>query len=460
MSSRSRFSWSSVIPHPKDEIFAWHTRSGAFVRLNDPWRPVEVTRASNSISQGAEVSISLPVFGPVKIPWHLQHTRYIHGEEFVDEQTSGPFTSWKHTHRFIAQDDSSTTMLDEIEYSLPFGCGLAKPLLERELRRLFSFRHALLESDLDLHARWSDKPRKTIVMAGASGFVGRALEAFLTTAGHTVRRLVRRAPQAPSEYMWDPERGILDPHVFSGADVLISLSGENIAAGRWTAKQKERIARSRVETTKLLAKVVSALPKPLEVAVFASGAGFYGNTGEHEADESSPRGAGFLADLSEVWEDSAKPIELSGCRLVTMRLGMVLNATGGALQKMLLPFLCGVGGPLGNGKQWMSWIAMQDLLGIVEHAIYSNNVSGPVNVVSPSPSRNREFAKALGRVLKRPVIISTPATALKAIFGEMAQELLLNSLRVVPAALIASGYRFVFDDLERALSFECGRMEL
>ncbi len=458
MSLPSRFSWSSVIPHPQHEVFAWHTRPGAFVRLNDPWRPVVVTRVSNSIAEGAEVSISLPVFGPLAIPWHLKHTRYVHDTEFVDEQISGPFSSWKHTHRFIAQPDACTTMLDDIEYTLPFGCGVANPLLQRELARLFSCRHALLQSDLELHARWSDKPRKTVVMAGASGFVGRALEAFLTTAGHTVIRLVRRAPQTTSERMWDPERGILDPQVFSGVDVLISLSGENIAAGRWTATQKERIERSRVETTKLLARVVSTLPKPLEVAVFASGIGFYGNTGEREVDERSARGAGFLADLSKVWEESAKPIEDSGCRLVTLRLGMVLNATGGALQKMLLPFLCGFGGPMGDGKQWVSWIAMQDLLGIVEHAIYAADVRGPVNVVSPSPCRNREFAKALGKVLKRPALVPAPALALKTIFGEMAQELLLTSARVVPAALIASGYRFVFDDLEQALRFECGRV--
>ncbi len=456
MSSSSRFSWSSVIPQSVHEVFAWHTRPGAFSRLNDPWRPVRVTRAGDTLEEGAQVSIELPVCGPISIPWHLTHTRYVQDVEFVDEQVRGPFRRWKHSHRFIPESGTSTRMVDEIEYTLLPGCGIGDRFLKQQLARLFSFRHAILHSDLELHARWSSKPRKTIVIAGASGFVGRALEAFLTTAGHTVRKLVRREPQGPLEQRWDPERGVLPQDVFTGADALVVLSGENIAQGRWTTKRKLQIKKSRVDTTELLAACVSALPKPLEVVISASGVGIYGDTHDTEVDENGPVGRGFLAEVGHAWEEAAKPIEQSGTRLVTLRLGTVLNATGGALHKMIPPFLCGIGGPLGAGTQWMSWIAMQDLLGIIEHALYTHELKGPVNAVSPTPCTNRDFAKALGSVLRRPAVVPTPAFALKAIFGEMAQELLLSNMRIVPQALMKSGYQFVLSDLSRALRFECG----
>jgi uncharacterized protein (TIGR01777 family) len=456
VSSSSRFTWSSVIPQSIDEVFAWHARPGAFVRLNDPWRPVRVTQASDSIREGAQVSIALPVCGPISIPWHLRHTRYVQNSEFVDEQITGPLRSWKHTHRFIADSDTQTIMRDEIEYTLPRGCGVAEPFLQRELMRLFSHRHALLQSDLELHARWSKKPRKTIVIAGASGFVGRSLEAFLTTAGHTVIRLVRRAPRASAERFWDPEHNILDPQVFNGADVLINLCGENIAAKNWSADRKARILESRVASTELLASVVRELPKPLEVVICASATGFYGDTQDLEVDEQSVAGAGFLADVCRAWEGAAERFERVGTRVVRLRLGMVLHASGGALAKMLPAYLCGVGGPLGSGKQWISWISMQDLLGIVEHAIYCPQLIGAVNAVAPSACLQRDFARTLGAVIKRPTFLPTPAFVVRAVFGEMGQELLLSSSRVRPAALMASGYRFVLGDLSEALRFESG----
>jgi uncharacterized protein (TIGR01777 family) len=347
-------------------------------------------------------------------------------------------------------------MRDEIEYSLPRGCGIAAPFLQWELRRLFSYRHALLQSDLELHARWSKEPRKTVVIAGASGFVGSALEAFLTTGGHTVIRLVRRAVRSDAERFWDPERGILDPEVFTGVDVLINLCGENIAAKKWSTDRKQRILESRVKSTELLASVARELPRPLEVVICASGVGFYGDTRDREVDEQSAAGTGFLADVCRAWEAAAEGFERAGSRVVRLRLGMVLHASGGALAKMLPAFLCGAGGPLGSGSQWTSWIAMQDLLGIIEHAIYSAKLAGPVNAVAPGACQQRDFARSLGAVIKRPVFLPTPAFVVRTVFGELGQELLLSSSRVRPGALMTTGYRFVFGQLSQALEFECG----
>lgn len=460
MAPELRFSWSSALPYQARDVFAWHARPGAFVRLNDPWRPVTIVEASNSIAQGAKVSIRVPVLGPFGIRWHLQHTSCIPDQEFIDQQLRGPFRSWRHAHRFVA-DGTSSVMRDDIEYLLPRGCAIAEPLVRRELTRLFSFRHALLRSDLDLHARWSDKPRKKIVLAGASGFVGTALEAFLTTAGHEVVRLVRREPRALHERMWDPARGILDPGTFEGAHVLINLAGENIAAGRWTPARKRAIESSRVDTARLLASVVSKLEKPLEVVVGASGVGCYGDTGENLVDEAAPQAHGFLSRVCQQWEDAYMvPLGKSAdTRLVLLRLGTVLNARGGALQKMLPAFVACLGGPLGTGRQWMSWIAMQDLLGIVEHAIYTSGLQGVVNCVAPQAVRNIDFTKTLAGVLSRPAVLKAPARILSLVFGdEMAHTLLLANSRVAPSKLEATCYRFVLPDLEQALRFECAQL--
>ena len=458
MAPEHRFSWHSVLPHPVSEVFDWHARPGAFERLNDPRRPVVVTQSSGSIQEGAEVSIRVPVVGPIGLPWHFRHTRYVQNREFVDEQIRGPFRSWRHEHRFIPEGETSTGMHDELAYSLPRGCSPLEPFLKRELRRLFSHRHALLRSDLDLHARWRHKPRKKIVIAGSSGFVGTALQAFLTTGGHEVVRLVRRTPSSSSERMWDPARGVLDKEVFQGADAVIALSGENIASGRWTRARKNLIERSRVETTKLVASVLATLPKPPAVAILASGVGYYGDTGDSVADESSPLGDGFLPKVCQAWELAAQPIEHAGIRLAHLRLGTVLNARGGALRKMLPAFTIGLGGALGNGLQWMSWIAMQDLLGIVEHVLFTDSLKGPINCVAPQPCRNREFAQTLGGVIHRPTAVTAPALVLKALFGEMAEALLLANSRVVPSALTDSGYKFVFPELTQALLFESAEL--
>jgi uncharacterized protein (TIGR01777 family) len=455
--SPNRFFWESTIPHPASEVFAWHTRPGAFNRLNAPWRPVRISHASGSITVGAEVEIRLPVAPGLSIPWRLSHTTYEPPTLFTDQQVKGPFRYWRHSHRFIQQSEASMTMRDEIEYQLPRGLGLANCLVQQELQRLFAFRHALLSADLELHARFRHETRKTILIAGASGFIGQALKAFLTTAGHTVSTLVRRHPCAQDEHFWDPNAGVLAPQVFHGVDAVINLCGENIASGRWTNERKWRIEQSRVLATSLLARTIAALPSPPEVCINASGVGIYGDTGEKCVDESSACGSGFLAQVGTAWEAASLPLAASRCRNVNLRLGMVLNAAGGALASMLPAFYCGVGGRLGSGHQFMSWIGLQDVLGVMEHVLYTGDLSGPVNCVSEYPCTNRDFSAALAAVVRRPALIPAPSFALRAALGEMSQ-LLLTSSRVHPQRLLESGYRFFHPDLASALRFECGRL--
>ena len=456
MASVRRFQWRSTLPFSPEDVFTWHTRPGAFARLNPPWRPVQIVSSSETIATGAHVTIRLPLALGLTIPWHLTHTAYEPPSMFRDEQLSGLFRSWRHTHSFIPEHNNQTNMLDEIEYQLPIGAGAADLLLRRELKRLFAFRHSILAADLTLHSRWKDKPRQTILIAGASGFIGQALRAFLTTAGHTVRTLVRRSPRHNDEHFWDPGAGILDTSAFTGVTAVINLCGENIAAKRWTPKRKKALEQSRVQPTRLLAQTIATLSKPPQVFISASGAGYYGDTGEISVDETSPVGSDFLAKVCARWEQEASALQTGACRTVQLRLGMVLNAAGGALAKMLPPFIVGIGGRLGSGDQFTSWIGLEDLLGIFEHSLYTDTLNGPVNCCSPVSCTNRELTATLGRVLKRPTIIPAPSCALKAIFGEMS-TILLSSSRLIPHKLLESGYTFLHSDIDQCLRFECGR---
>lgn len=463
MSRVSRFKWQSTIAFPCEDVFAWHARPGAFERLNPPWRPVQIIRspnstATNSITAGSEVTIRLPLALGISIPWHLTHTAYEPPRMFRDEQLRGPFRSWRHTHSFLPELNNKTTLIDEIEYQLPkillAGKFLANRLLHRELRRLFAFRHAALATDLALHARWQNQPRQTILIAGGSGFIGQALRAFLTTAGHSVRTLVRRTPQNSSEHFWDPAAGILSPEAFIGVTVVINLCGENIATKRWTRKQKEAIKNSRVQPTRLLAQAITTLASPPRVFISASGSGYYGDTGAISVDEAGRCGADFLAHTCARWEEAAAALSNSNCRSVQLRLGMVLNAGGGALAKILPSFILGVGGRLGSGDQYISWIGLADLLGVFEHIIFTEHLHGAVNCCAPEPCTNREFTNTLGRVLKRPTVIPVPLIAIKALFGEMS-TILLSSNRLSSKKLLDSGYTFLYPDLYQCLRFEC-----
>jgi uncharacterized protein (TIGR01777 family) len=416
---------------------------------------VRVIGSSGSIKSGNEVAIKLPVIGKIGIQWVLRHTEYDPPNLFRDEQIRGPFKSWRHNHKFISESSSSTKIIDNIEYKLPLGGDILAPLINRELTRLFRHRHRTLTRDMELHSRWNDKPRKTVLIAGASGFVGNALSAFLSTAGHTVLRLVRRTPTKPNELFWDPASGVLDPAVFNGVDVVINLCGENIASGRWTPRRKELLESSRVYPINLLARVAADLKTPPEVFINASGAGFYGNTGLQVVDENSGPGDDFLARIGLAWEEALGPLRGSACRVAQLRIGMVLNGAGGALAKTLPAFICGLGGKIGSGGQYISWIALSDLLGIFEHVIFQVDLSGPINAVAPNSVTNTEFTKALGKVLTRPTIIPVPAALLRIALGELSQ-LLLASNRISPSKLIESGYLFTLPKIEEALRNEIG----
>jgi uncharacterized protein len=290
-----------------------------------------------------------------------------------------------------------------------------------------------------------------IVVAGPTGFIGSALVAHLATVGHRVVRLVRRgADVSRGDVTWDPSKGALDPAALDGVQAVVNLAGEPVAE-RWTAERKRRIKASRVEATTLIAKTLAGLERPPRVLVNASAIGIYGDRGDELLDETSTPGTGFLADVAQAWEASAAPAVERGVRTVFTRFGIVLGATGGALEKMLPPFKLGAGGRLGSGKQWMSWVTLEDVVAAIDYAITSDRVSGPVNVVAPHPVTNIEFTHELGHALHRPAVATVPGFALKLAYGEMGEAVLLASQRVAPHALERAGFVFKHTLLPDAL---------
>lgn len=290
-----------------------------------------------------------------------------------------------------------------------------------------------------------------ILVSGTSGLLGSALSRFLQKDDHRVIPLVRAAggPQGAAA-VWNPDAGEIDLGQAGRLDAAVHLAGETIAQ-RWSEQAKQRIRKSRVNGTRLFCEALAGLPQPPAVLVCASACGFYGDRGDEWLDETSASGGGFLAKVVQAWESATAPAAAGGIRVVKMRLGIVLAKNGGALKKMLPAFRLGLGGRLANGEAYWSWVALDDVLRAVSHALTNAAVSGPINVVSPIPVTNAEFARALGRVLRRPTFIAVPRFAVELVFGEMGREALLASFRVRPARLIASGFQFQFPELEPAL---------
>ncbi len=297
-----------------------------------------------------------------------------------------------------------------------------------------------------------------ILVSGSSGLVGSALVPYLGTGGHQVVRLIRAQPAAGAAAVsWDPAGRTLDSKALEGFDAIVHLAGERLVPGRWTEARKARIRDSRVNSTRLLSETIGRLEHPPRALICASAVGYYGDRGDALLRDDDSPGHDYLAELCRAWEAAADPAARKGVRLVQHRFGVILSARGGALRKMLIPFKLGLGGRLGDGRQHMSWIALDDVLGAIEHALLTTALRGPVNTVAPHPVTNAEFTRTLGRVLGRPTLFPMPALAARLAFGEVADALLLASQRVEPARLLASGYRFRFPDLEPALRHLLGR---
>ncbi len=445
-----RFCRSVRIEAPAAEVFAWHERPGAFERLTPPWESVRVVARRGGIHDGDRLIMAMGR-GPTAMRWVAEHRDYRPGESFRDVQVSGPFARWEHTHRVEPDGPDACRLIDDVEYALPLAA-LAQPIAGRfvhaKLERMFRYRHTLMQQDIAAHRQSRGESMK-ILISGSNGLVGSTLIPFLTTGDHSVARLVR--DRGAQGVYWNPADGEIDKAKLEGFDAVVHLAGENIADGRWSDEKKKRILDSRVEGTRLLAGALAKLDKKPKVLVCASAIGYYGDRGDEILDETAAPGDGFLSDVCVAWEQAAEPARAAGIRVVHLRIGAVFAADGGALAKMVLPFKLGLGGTLGSGNQYMSWTTIDDVVGMILFAIEHEDLSGPVNAVAPNPVTNRELTKTLGRVLARPTLIPVPAFAFRLALGEIADELLLASTRVVPTKLQQAGYSFRFAELEPAL---------
>lgn len=453
-------------PASAQETFEWHVRPGALRRLLPPWDSATVVSGSGPterLAVGARTTIRVGL-GPVGIRWIAEIAELDQGATyFVDTQIKGPFNSWDHRHQIVVKGERSA-LTDHIEYALPMGFlgrTFGGGAVRKKLDRMFAWRHRVMLHDLDAHGRAAATGfvGKRIAITGASGLVGSSLAAFLRTGGHEVLELVRREPKGAHEVRWDPAAGTVDHGALEGIDALVHLAGESIFGLRWTTEKKRRIVESRVKGTRAIVSAISAMKAPPKVLVCASAIGFYGGRGEEVLTEGSAQGTGFLADTCAAWEGEVSALR-KDVREVRGRIGVVLDAGGGALKTMLPAFQLGGGGRLGSGRQWFPWIALDDLIGAFHRAMYDDGLAGPLNFVAPGEVRGKEFAKCLGRVLMRPTILPAPRFALHAVLGkEQADEMLLASVRVRPQGLQEAGFPYRYPDLQGALKHALGKAE-
>ena len=464
--ARSEFVLRSAMPASAAGVFAWHARPAAFGRVQPPWENAALTAVSGPFADGQRLTIRASLLGPVGLNWVAEVFGVEPGRRFRDRQLSGPFAAWEHTHEFVPAGDSSSFLEDRVAYRLPLGFAgrvVGGGMVRDRLARMFAYRHAVTASDLRRHALY---PQKLAVgITGSRGLIGSDVTAFLAAGGHTVVRFVRGTAEAgpgidgTTQRPWSPDSPV-DPKTLEGLDAVIHLAGDGIAEGRWTDAKKARIRDSRVGPTSHLAKAVAAsfaaTGRP-HTFLCSSGISSYGDTGDRVADEDSPAGTGFLADVCKGWEGACDPARAAGVRVVNLRTGLVMSPKGGALAKQLPAFQAGGGAVLGNGNQWVSWITIGDAVGVIHHALMRPEVRGPVNMVSPNPVTNREFGRTLAKVLHRPFVLTLPASVLRVMFADLADEAMLASTRIAPKRLTETGFAFDHPELAGAVRFVLGR---
>jgi hypothetical protein len=464
----SQFVAESEFKAPLQALFSYHARPGALDRLLPPWQKVAIARRGSSIDVGTEVVLALGTPFGFPIHWHAKHTKLEPPFLFEDIQTKGPMKSWTHQHRFEAIGNEGSRLIDSIDYRLPLGSlgsFLGSRYFKNELVRMFRYRHQTTRGDVELFQKFPVRSLR-IGVSGANGFVGSNLVALLSVAGHQVIKLTRNKvatsptgirPQGPEHLAWSPRDGLTHPKDAEGLDAVIHLAGKGIGDHRWSHEVKREIRDSRVLATEVLAKQLSQLDAPPKVFIACSAIGYYGNRGDEALDEQSSKGEGFLADVCEDWEKATKSLSQSGTtRVAHTRLGIVLAPRQGALAKLLGPIAFGLGGKMGSGEQYWSWISITDCISAIYHLLMDERATGPFNLVSPAPARNKDFIQTIAQILHRPAFLPAPQFALEFLLGEMAKPLLFDSCRAYPGKLEQLGYSFRHPSLESAVRYLLG----
>ncbi|MGX7730270.1 TIGR01777 family oxidoreductase [Rhodococcus sp. 2H158] len=446
--------YSSVVDAPRRDVFDWHSRPGAVRRLLPPWQPLRVITESDSLESGRAV-LGLP--GGLR--WIAVHqpdaydppARFVDsvGRDGLTSLPTGIVMSWRHEHNFEALGGRRTRVTDRVDTPVP----------ESLLKQTFLYRHRQLADDLAAH-QWSHEQGvrpATVAVTGTSGLVGTALTAYLSTGGYRVVSLVRGEPRGDDERRWDPDAPA--PDLLEGVDAVVHLAGASIA-GRFSDAHKTAIRDSRIEPTRLLADLAARTPNGPATFVSASAIGFYGyDRGDEPLTEDAQRGTGFLADVVADWEAATAPAAAGGLRVVLVRTGIVQTPRGGPLQLQRPLFEAGLGGRLGTGRQWLSWIDLDDLLDVYHRALADPRIVGPINAVAPEPVRNDEYTRTLARVLHRPALLPVPGFGPRLLLGEEgAREVATADQCVVPRCLVDHGHRFRRPKLEACLRHQLGHI--
>jgi uncharacterized protein len=455
----ARFQYTAAFPCSVETLYDWHTRQGALERLIPPWEKTEVRQRRGGLDPGGLVEMRMHI-GPVPFRWVAHHVENIPDVMFRDIMHKGPFAHWSHRHRFY-QCGAKACLEDTIDYALPghdFLPPVVRKHIETTLQRTFQHRATVLAADLDLHNRCGNRSLKVLV-SGASGVLGRALLPLLTTGGHEVWTLVRREPNRDkNELYWNPVAGEIDALPYF--DAVIHLAGEYIGLSRWNESKKKAVLESRTRGTALLAGAVAGQTRRPQVFLSASAVGYYGDSQSVRVTEDAAVGSGFIAEVCRQWEEAAQVASRAGIRTVLMRIGVSLSPRGGALQRLLSTAPAGIIRRFGSGDQYISWISLDDTISAIYHAMCCPSLYGPVNISAPFPVTNSSFMQTLAEISGSSLLFPIPGSLLKAVYGQMATEIVLSSNRCDCQKLLDSGFIFRHETLEEALRGLLGRFSI
>jgi len=457
------FKHSSPIDCDLEDLHQYHANPGALNRLIPPWENISILKRSDSLAVGSEVVIENSLFG-VPVTWLARHTQWNPPTSFQDIQVSGPFKSWVHDHLFEDKGVGHSNLCDQVHYENKLGQlgSLGAPIVHSKLDAMFHYRHKTTQADLCLQRFLRQQAPNQILkigITGSTGLIGRRLVDLLSVMGHQVVRILRPAskdraidfPLTSKTVVWEPDTGFTNPEIMQGLDAVVHLAGKGVASARWTDATKREIRRSRVDATQSLVRDLCKLASPPKALVCASAVGLYGDRGDQVLDETEKPGNDLMSELARDWEAAAMEYERAGNRVAIGRLGIALHPREGALAKLLPPFRFGLGGPVGSGRQFWSWIHVDDAAAGFLHLAANPKCTGPYNLVAPEQTDNLTFVKTLGKVLNRPSLVPAPAFALRILLGEMADAMLLTSIRANCQRLLDDGFPFRTRTLEECL---------
>ena len=461
------FTHSADLPAKKKEVWDWYDSDGAFRRIMPEWEGIQPINAGRLADD--EETIFKVKMGPFRQKWVARHHSVVPGESFADRMMKGPFGAWNHEHSFDEGSDGNTTVIDKVEYKLPLhiftGWSAGFTVLPR-MRQMFEFRSVRVANDLKRIKETQELPRQRVLVSGSTGMIGLQLCAFLEAAGHEVHRLLRPSTKLPPDVdsqnvvIWNDLSGEIIEGDMNGFDTIIHLAGAGIGDKRWSKKRLKLIRDSRIIPTQHLSEIVAGLKEPPKQILCSSAIGYYGNRGTEVLDENSSPGDDMLVSLCIDWENASNKAKEAGIKIIHLRTGIVMSPFGGALAKLLLPSKMGAGGPVGGGKQMQSWISLDDEIYAIHHLMMNNDSEGVYNLTAPNPVSQKQFAKTLGKVLRRPAFAPLPGFVIKLMFGQMGKKLVLEGQDVRPKRLLESGYQFTHTELESCLRSCLGKFKL